>query len=230
MDSSDAKDQIHRDLNAQEVPISDSQNATPPVRKLYVSQFSGSASLVLRRMKDGLEKANGEILNTPDLNVSPQVTMEENIKQEVVQPVDGTHAIPSTVTPSTQMTLPLPVGPTSATHNSLISGVKRKRSAPVENVDFTQSTVAFPWDDKSRNHPQRQLRKRGGEGDGGVEESPRLRSKMPRQEADGLESLRQRRLAALPSDVVPAKPELVGFGAGRASDSAVSNEDMMYPE
>ncbi|KAH7171032.1 hypothetical protein EDB81DRAFT_635896 [Dactylonectria macrodidyma] len=48
----------------------------------------------------------------------------------------------------------------------------------------------------------------------------RLRGKTNHQRRDEIARLRQKRLAVLPQGMVPAKPELVGFGAGRAPDSA----------
>ncbi|KAJ3470819.1 hypothetical protein MRS44_000918 [Fusarium solani] len=54
------------------------------------------------------------------------------------------------------------------------------------------------------------------------EQAVRLRGKSSQQRQYEVEKLRQKRLAALPRGVVPAKPGLVGFGAGRAPDSSVS--------
>ncbi|KAH7274200.1 hypothetical protein NW759_009419 [Fusarium solani] len=52
------------------------------------------------------------------------------------------------------------------------------------------------------------------------EQAVRLRGKSSQQRQYEVEKLRQKRLAALPRGVVPAKPGLVGFGAGRAPDSS----------
>ncbi|KAF4983254.1 hypothetical protein FZEAL_1292 [Fusarium zealandicum] len=54
------------------------------------------------------------------------------------------------------------------------------------------------------------------------EESARLKGKSSQQRQYEIEKLRQKRLAALPRGVVPAKPALVGFGAGQAPDASVS--------
>lgn len=54
------------------------------------------------------------------------------------------------------------------------------------------------------------------------EQGVRLKGKSSQQRQYEVEKLRQKRLAALPRGVVPAKPGLVGFGAGRAPDSSVS--------
>ncbi|KAF4470362.1 hypothetical protein FALBO_2737 [Fusarium albosuccineum] len=53
------------------------------------------------------------------------------------------------------------------------------------------------------------------------EQAVRLKGKANQQRQEEIERLRRRRLAALPRGVVPAKPDLVGFGAGRAPDSSV---------
>lgn len=54
------------------------------------------------------------------------------------------------------------------------------------------------------------------------EQAVRLKGKSSQQRQYEVEKLRQKRLAALPRGVIPAKPGLVGFGAGRAPDSSVS--------
>lgn len=43
-----------------------------------------------------------------------------------------------------------------------------------------------------------------------------------KQRHTAIDRVRQKQLSILPPDVIPAKPELVGFGAGQASDFAVS--------
>ncbi|KAH6997955.1 hypothetical protein BKA56DRAFT_566511 [Ilyonectria sp. MPI-CAGE-AT-0026] len=52
------------------------------------------------------------------------------------------------------------------------------------------------------------------------EQAANLKGKANHQRRDEVETLRQKRLAVLPQGVVPAKSKLVGFGAGRAPDSA----------
>ncbi|KAF5671782.1 hypothetical protein FHETE_3995 [Fusarium heterosporum] len=54
----------------------------------------------------------------------------------------------------------------------------------------------------------------------GREQILRHRGKVSQQRQHEIDRLRQRRLSTLPRGIVPAKPNLVGFGAGRASDSA----------
>ncbi|KAH6961173.1 hypothetical protein DER45DRAFT_560273 [Fusarium avenaceum] len=54
----------------------------------------------------------------------------------------------------------------------------------------------------------------------GREQAIRLRGKVSQQRQHEIDRLRQKRLSTLPRGVVPAKPGLVGFGPGRASDSA----------
>lgn len=49
-----------------------------------------------------------------------------------------------------------------------------------------------------------------------------LRGKVSSQRLQDIERLREKRFRSLPSGVVPAKAELVGFGAGRTSNAAVS--------
>lgn len=224
MDSS-LKGQINDVLNVTAAPNTGSQKPTSPARKPYLSQFSSSASLVLSRLRDNSKTTNGDSSNKTAHNGSFNQLIKEEIITNTSQPLSDTRHSPTPDPSKTNLTLPLPPGPISTSPSSLTSGVKRKRSAPVESVDFTQNTVAFPWSGTSANTPasgQRQLRKRTSEGNGDAEGSPRLRSKVPRTDNDGLEKLRQKRLEALPRNVVPAKPELVGFGAGRSSGLAVS--------
>ncbi|RSM16405.1 hypothetical protein CEP52_000003 [Fusarium oligoseptatum] len=52
------------------------------------------------------------------------------------------------------------------------------------------------------------------------EQAVRLKGKSNQQRQYEVDKLRQKRLAALPRGVVPAKPGLVGFGPGRAPDSS----------
>jgi hypothetical protein len=57
----------------------------------------------------------------------------------------------------------------------------------------------------------------------GREQTVRLRGRVSQQRQHEIERLRQKRLSALPKGVVPAKPHLVGFGPGRASDVSVGS-------
>ncbi|KAF4336282.1 hypothetical protein FBEOM_9834 [Fusarium beomiforme] len=50
------------------------------------------------------------------------------------------------------------------------------------------------------------------------EQTIRLRGRVSQQRQLEIDRLRQKRLSALPKGVVPAKPHLVGFGGGQASD------------
>jgi hypothetical protein len=55
------------------------------------------------------------------------------------------------------------------------------------------------------------------------EQTVRLRGRVSQQREHEIERLRQKRLSALPKGVIPAKPHLVGFGPGRASEASVSS-------
>ncbi|KAF5021824.1 hypothetical protein F66182_6117 [Fusarium sp. NRRL 66182] len=109
-------------------------------------------------------------------------------------------------------TLPIPAPANSQNQSTVVSslnaGVKRKREESLEKVDFTQSTIPLSW----KGHAPTQQANR--------EQTVKLRSKVSQQRQHEIDSLRQKRLSALPKGVVPAKPGLVGFGAGRASDSS----------
>lgn len=97
---------------------------------------------------------------------------------------------------------PKPPGPSEPTS----IGIKREREPDEqEPVDFTQNTMVMP--------PPRVIPRR-------APVSGRDQS-LDRQEK--IEKMRQARIASLPEGVVPAKPELVGFPAGAASDYAVSS-------
>lgn len=56
----------------------------------------------------------------------------------------------------------------------------------------------------------------------GREQTSRLRGRLSQQRQQEIDRLRQKRLSALPRGIVPAKPHLVGFGAGEASRHSVS--------
>jgi hypothetical protein len=56
----------------------------------------------------------------------------------------------------------------------------------------------------------------------GREQAIKLRGRVSQQRQHEIDRLRQKRLSALPRGIFPAKPSLVGFGPGRASDSVVS--------
>ncbi|KPM43876.1 hypothetical protein AK830_g2683 [Neonectria ditissima] len=160
----------------------------------------------------------------------------------------------------------------SNTWDFLDAGSKRKRDTPADAVDFTQSTIAFPWVGQPKNqsteiqphtrgHESRDCSKCRGQsqppgaplvtcflcvkswhqqclfpaftGDASWpvsfvcsacqaegEEGGKLKGKVSQQRRGEIERLRQTRLATLPQGVAPAKSGVVGFGAGRASDSS----------
>lgn len=195
-----------------------SQKAKGP--QPYVPQFAAETPLILERLRRSSKSPDAEssgvsnLLSESDKAFSGLIKLEPMPSQSI-----SSMAIPAK--PETQKTLRLPPGPDSETAASIRSSLKRKRDLPADKLDFTQSTLAFPWTNKPESSHQLQLRERPMDVSQ-QNESPRLRVRTSQQDLNGSDKLRERRLAALPEGVVPAKPELIGFPAGRASDMAVS--------
>ncbi|KAH7163146.1 hypothetical protein B0J13DRAFT_518385 [Dactylonectria estremocensis] len=234
-------------------PATPTELPTPTRQTTYVSQFSTSTNLILKRMKLSSQgsKENSGSRTTPEGN--------------------NTLKLPMPASSATHQNVPVTPGPDPSNRDPLSASTKRKRDSPT-GVDFTQNTIPFPWVGQPKSQPsdaqtqpedaQSQRCSRCDEqswtpGDALVacsqclkpwhrrchspaitnetikllnfvcvtctadqEQAVRLRGKTNSQRTDETERLRQKRLAVLPRGVVPAKSELVGFGAGRAHDSA----------
>ncbi|CAG7561528.1 unnamed protein product [Fusarium equiseti] len=172
-------------------------NATPsqpaPKKPSYTPQFTSEGSAILRRLNGNSQPVDGQ--NTGD-------AVATNLKD--------TLSIP---TPTKQGR--------SITVDSLNAGVKRKRDESSITVDFTQNTIPFSWKGPSptrqvvlQNQPTVQ-EVRCSKCDGAAHTAS-LRGKVTQQRQQEIDRLRQRRLSNLPRGIFPAKPHLVGFGAGQA--------------
>ena len=204
-----------------ELPNNASSDGRPP----YIPQFSTATSLILDRIKFGSNGLDSALSNVPTSIILPDKAAYEDAKSRVVQSMKTTLSTLTPDTSATQHTLPLNSGSGRETEHVFSASVKRKRDLQTEKVDFTQNTISFPWtekrsspvklEDQSKTTAEEEARKQ--------DEISRLRRRSNPLRQDDIEKLREEHLALLPTGVVPARPELVGFGAGRASDFAVRN-------
>ncbi|OTA06021.1 hypothetical protein A9Z42_0067440 [Trichoderma parareesei] len=189
-------------------PITENGPAPGSARRpSYTPQFS-SASWILSRIKDEQQAAKSGLATG-----SEAATQAEDGRKDGLNERHGS---------SVHDTLPMPL---SSAHKGFASvtdmiaagsqliGVKRKREAGDEGDerdDFSQNTIALPIP-----APTPAVMPSTTETPSGVlSDSDSMCSKCERRRA--------KNLAALPEGVVPAKPELVGFWAGQASDAALT--------
>ncbi|CAM1506838.1 Fc.00g064790.m01.CDS01 [Cosmosporella sp. VM-42] len=199
-------------------PINASSGGGPP----YIPQFSTATSLILERIRNGSTGLDSALSDVSTSIIQPDRAAYEDAKSRLVQIMNTTLSISTPAASITGNTLPLAASPATETFHSFSSGVKRKRDSPSEKVDFTQNTVSFPWVEK-RDSPAKldsQTKTIADDEAHKQDEVSRLRKKSHPLRQEDREKLREERLASLPTGVVPARPELVGFSAGRASDFA----------
>lgn len=187
----------------------------------YVTQFPSSSSLILNRLRVYSQPLEG--------NSQPS---------EAGQNMGATLSLPTTSQQAQSITTATP-----NTTDSLNTGVKRKGEFK-DDVDFTQNTISFPKTD-ALSYPATTAQVAVQTGrcticDNAMdaaesastkscaycaaeqEQSTSVKGKFGHQRQQEVDRLRHTRLDALPKNVIPAKPHLVGFGAGRASGSSVS--------
>lgn len=188
----------------------------------YIPQFSAATSLILDRIKakSGFNSALSDAsasLTTPDRDAF------EDARSRLVQSMRSSGSSDGnkpTIHPTADKTATAETEPTTRENGATAAGSKRKREDEPETesaepeqhprpepepVDFMQNTIVMP-PPLPRRHPQKK--------------KPATPVHDPRRQQQ-IEEARERRLAQyLPAE--PAKPELVGFASGVASDEAVS--------
>ncbi|KAI5466312.1 hypothetical protein BGZ63DRAFT_400700 [Mariannaea sp. PMI_226] len=211
----------------------------PRKQSPYVPQFSTTASLILDRIKGGSRVPWSNQASIATGTASVEFPTESAVRSGTER--TSVHGLSDT--------LLMPAAAVSETHHKsfftetpepTVSGVKRKRESPQRAVDFTQSTIAFPWvgqpkSTSSFSQPSEVVRNclrcggtlqlNGGSLDRSLclacsaerEQPAQAMSTGRLEQQDETESLRRKRLATFPSNIIPAKPELVGFESGRAS-------------
>lgn len=217
--------------------VGEAQSAsTANARLPYMQQFSTTTSFILSRLKSGSGSLNSALSTLSESGVQPSKDAYEDARNRLVQTMNTSLAMPLRVPgrkesdlPAVEQTDPGTNGPGTPQ-----SGTKRKRSNGPELVDFTQSTISFPIPPplapataKAAAVPAAQPAQVSA-GDFKAKKRSRLEEEDPDRRHE-IEQLRVRRLSKLPAGVVPPKAELVGFGAGSASDRLVSEERSWRP-
>jgi hypothetical protein len=166
-----------------------------------------SATVMHRPYHDAYEDARARLVQS--LNTSSEMSSAPQ-QRSILKP----QSLDAGTTPKAE----------SAT-DSLNAGTKRKRESEHEPVDFTQNTVVMPPPRRrpvaaSQPHTSADGAEAGRVKSEGSSYHPSQGTVDPYRQQK-IERVRQKRLAALPEGVIPAKPEQVGFGPGAASDYAV---------
>lgn len=209
----------------QHAPDSKSQNESarswnasvsqPP----YVPQFSAATSLILNRMKGGTQSLNSALSDMSAKIARPNKDAYEDAKNRLVQSMNTTLTVPvPQQSPFNQIFLEKTTKTNTSSTDAHSLGIKRKREFELEAFDVTQNTVAFPNLPPPTAPQVTSLPPSGGSLNLSlIYEHP---EDLPRKQK--IERIRRKRLASLPDGVSPAKPDLVGFGPGAASDHVVS--------
>lgn len=193
----------------------------------YIPQFSAATSLILNRIKGGPHSFSSALTDASATVPRPDQDAYDDARTRLVQSMSTTLEMPPVPErPAPRQWLSSPaVAKEMPTTDSLNMGVKRKRDVEQVAVDFTQNTIVMPPPPPGRA-AQQPHGYQSSEAANMAHEKTEVSSYKPRHGVDEyrqqkIEKIRQKRLAALPGGVAPAKPEQVGFGPGSASDYAV---------
>jgi hypothetical protein len=164
--------------------------------------------------------------------VQPSKDAYEDARNRLVQTMNTSLAMPLRLPGRKESDSPVVEQTDSGTNGpgTPQSGSKRKRSSGPEPVDFTQSTISFPILPPLAPAAAKAavVPASPSASDFKAKKRSRLEEENPDRRHE-IEQLRMRRLSKLPAGVVPPKAELVGFGAGSASDRLVSEERSWRP-
>jgi hypothetical protein len=199
--------------------------ARPP----YVPQFSKTTSFILSRMKSNNGSLGSALSAISDSGLQPNKEAFEDARSRLLQSMNSSSTMPL---PTTQSSLDS--SSLGLLSSSPHSDAKRKRDADADasKVDFSQNTIFFPMPTElpTRLAPSLALTQEPSAVDASAsmthahsldDFSKEVWAEDP-ERRQRIERIRAKRLSELPQGVVPAKPELVGFGAGHASDRARS--------
>ena len=233
------------------VPMKMEEDTTTPLRTAeqwnasveqpactYTPQFSAATSLILSRIRRGEQNFGSALEDASATALRPSRHVYEDARARLLQNITTS----SSAQPNEATRPVLAQGLASSDQegpgrflrrdgsgeSSGGGGTKRKRQEP--DSDFTQNTIAMPSSSPSPANFQRQSHAPSAGSSEPLEAEsvndapptghPTFGDDSLRQQK--IERIRQKRLAALPEGVVPAKPELVGFGPGTASSHTVS--------
>ncbi|KFA78160.1 hypothetical protein S40288_01361 [Stachybotrys chartarum IBT 40288] len=206
--------------------VGEGQSApTANARLPYMQQFSTTTSFILSRLKSGSGSLNSALSTLSESGVQPSKDAYEDARNRLVQTMNTSLAMPLRLPGRKESDSPVVEQTDSGTNGpgTPQSGSKRKRSSGPEPVDFTQSTISFPIlpplapaAAKAAVVPASPSAQASAS-DFKAKKRSRLEEENPDRRHE-IEQLRMRRLSKLPAGVVPPKAELVGFGAGSASD------------
>lgn len=206
----------------------------------YIPQFSAATSLILSRIRGGGGGSHSFSSALTDASATvprPDQHAFEDARSRLVQGMSTTLEMPpakeARPPPAARAVVAEDEGEPAA--ESLNMGIKRKRDDGGEQgevVDFTQNTMVMPAlpprliPTQQQTHPQSSSGSAGGVGvktEGSSSSSPYLPARLvDPARLQKIERIRQKRLAALPEGIAPAKSDQVGFAPGGATDHAVS--------
>ncbi|KEY74097.1 hypothetical protein S7711_05349 [Stachybotrys chartarum IBT 7711] len=202
--------------------VGEGQSApTANARLPYMQQFSTTTSFILSRLKSGSGSLNSALSTLSESGVQPSKDAYEDARNRLVQTMNTSLAMPLRLPGRKESDSPVVEQTDSGTNGpgTPQSGSKRKRSSGPEPVDFTQSTISFPILPPLAPAAAKAavVPASPSASDFKAKKRSRLEEENPDRRHE-IEQLRMRRLSKLPAGVVPPKAELVGFGAGSASD------------
>ncbi|KAF4962697.1 hypothetical protein FSARC_9258 [Fusarium sarcochroum] len=234
---------IDRDVIMEEGPVINVNPSMPPAPKQpsYTSQFSSESSAILRRLKSDSQSTNSQHIGESVVSLKDTMSMPSPAKhhrQSVSEDslnagVKRKRKESSEKVDFNQSTIPFTwKGPSPAQKASLGTQhtgqetrcSKCDGSAQVGPL-VTCIRCLAPWHQQCHspllsNEAMAASSFTCAACAAGREQTVKLRGKVSQQRQHEIDRLRQKRLSALPRGVVPAKPSLVGFGAGRASESS----------
>lgn len=236
---------IELDVTMEDMSAKDVISITPAPKLSYTPQFPSESSVILSRLKnDSQTEGNENVREKHFADLKDTLTMptptkakgQSSLSYSLNAGVKRKREEPSEKIDLTQSTVPFPWKVRSQIQQAAIEAQHTREETRCSMCDgsaqvsplVTCIRCLVSWHQKChpplmRGEDMTSASFTCADCIAGREQTVRLRGRVSQQRQHEIERLRQKRLSALPKGVVPAKPHLVGFGPGRASDVSVSS-------
>ncbi|KNA94376.1 hypothetical protein FOXG_00448 [Fusarium oxysporum f. sp. lycopersici 4287] len=231
---------IELDVTMEDMSAKDVISITPAPKLSYTPQFPSESSVILSRLKnDSQTEGNENVREKHFADLKDTLTMptptkakgQSSLPYSLNAGVKRKREEPSEKIDLTQSTVPFPWKIRSQIQEATIEAQHTREETRCSMCDgsaqvsplVTCIRCLVSWHQKChpplmRGEDMTSASFTCADCIAGREQTVRLRGRVSQQRQHEIERLRQKRLSALPKGVVPAKPHLVGFGPGRASD------------
>jgi hypothetical protein len=235
---------IDQDVTMEGMSVKDVVSMPPAPKLSYTLQFSSESSVILNRLKsDSQTDGNGNARENVVAHLKDTLTMptptkakgQSSLSLSLNAGVKRKREEPSEKIDLTQSTIPFPWKGPSPNQKATIEAQHTREETRCSMCDGSAQVSSLvtcirclaSWHQKChspliRDEDMSSANFTCAGCIAGREQTVKLRGRVSQQRQHEIDRLRRKRLSALPKGVVPAKPHLVGFGAGRASDISVS--------